>query len=82
MSQISFDRETGEQLERAYSARDILRRRAIVHRRSPTSAGQRILDVGGGPGFYVAELAGRWGTGGLVVGVDRSTDMLDLGRRP
>ena len=78
MSQISFDRETGEQLERAYSARDILRRRAIVYDALRPQAGQRILDAGCGPGFYVAELAEKVGTGGLVVDVDRSTDMLDL----
>ena len=78
MSQISFDRETGERLERAYGARDILRRRAIVYEALRPSPGQRILDAGCGPGFYVAELAEKVAPDGVVVGVDRSPDMLGL----
>lgn len=78
MSQLSFGHETGEQLERAYIAYDILRRRAIVYEALRPLPGQRILDAGCGPGFYVAELAAKVGPGGLVVGVDRSSDMLGL----
>jgi arsenite methyltransferase len=78
VSQISFGRDLGEQLERAYVSRDILRRRAIVYEALRPQPGQRILDAGCGPGFYVAELAEKVGPGGLVVGVDRSADMLEL----
>jgi arsenite methyltransferase len=78
MTELSFGRETGEQLERAYTTRDILRRRAIVYEALRPQPGQRILDAGCGPGFYVAELAETVGPDGLVVGVDRSLDMLGL----
>ena len=78
MSQLSFGRDTGEQLERAYIAYDILRRRAIVYEALRPLPGQRILDAGCGPGFYVAELAEKVGPDGLVVGVDRSSEMLGL----
>ena len=45
-------------------------------------AGERILDVGCGPGFYVAELLDRVGGEGSVVGVDSSPPMLSIaGRR-
>src|SRR5262245_47504527 len=75
VNQISFGRDMGEQLERAYVSRDILRRRAIVYEALRPQEGQRILDAGCGPGFYVAELAEKVGPDGLVVGVDRSPDM-------
>lgn len=78
MSQLSFGRDTGEQLERAYVSRDILRRRAIVYEALRPKPGQRILDTGCGPGFYVAELAEKVGPDGSVVGVDRSAEMLEL----
>ncbi len=78
MSELSFDRETGERLERAYAARDIVRRRAIVYEALRPLSGQRILDDGCGPGFYVAELAEKVGPDGFVVGVDQSPDMLGL----
>ena len=38
--------------------------------------GERILDVGCGPGFYVAEILEEIRPNGSVVGVDTSTDML------
>src|SRR5215204_5036867 len=78
MSQLSFSRETGEQLERAYGAPEILRRRAIVYEALRPLPGQRILDAGCGPGFYVAELAEKVRPDGFVVGVDQSADMLGL----
>jgi arsenite methyltransferase len=78
VSQLSFGRDIGEQLERAYVSRDILRRRALVYEALRPHLGQRILDAGCGPGFYVAELAEKVGPSGLVVGVDRSADMLEL----
>ena len=45
-------------------------------KRSLPSGGERILDVGCGPGFYTAELAGRVGSSGAVVGIDGSPHML------
>jgi ubiquinone/menaquinone biosynthesis C-methylase UbiE len=82
MSQIDFDDSVAEQLEALYRKRDILRRRALVHEALGAQAGERILDVGCGPGFYVAETLDRVGPGGSVVGVDPSAAMLAIaGRR-
>ena len=43
--------------------------------------GERILDVGCGPGFYCAELAEEVEPSGSVVGVDSSPAMLELAAR-
>lgn len=43
--------------------------------------GQRVLDVGCGPGDDVREIAAHLTPGGLAVGLDRSEVMLDVARR-
>ena len=78
MSQLVFDRRTAERLEQAYRARDIVRRRELVYGALQPRAGERILDVGCGPGFFVAELVERVGRDGFVMGVDRSPQVLAL----
>ena len=40
-----------------------------------------MLDIGCGPGFYVAELLEQVGSGGSVIGVDVSGDMLAVAAR-
>jgi arsenite methyltransferase len=54
----------------------VLRRRELVRAALGARAGDRVLDVGCGPGFYVAELLEVVGRDGLVAGVDVSADML------
>jgi arsenite methyltransferase len=76
VSQIVFDESLVEQLEALYATRDVLRRRALVHEALGARSGERILDAGCGPGFYVSELLDRVGPRGSVVGVDASPQML------
>jgi ubiquinone/menaquinone biosynthesis C-methylase UbiE len=82
MSQIEFDAETAARVEALYQIADAVRRRRIVREALAASPGERVLDVGCGPGFYCAELAADVGSSGSVVGVDSSPAMLGLaGRR-
>jgi SAM-dependent methyltransferase len=81
MSQLKFDRGMVEGLERLYATRDVLRRRRLVHSALAAQPGDRVLDIGCGPGFYVAELLDQVGTNGSVVGVDISGDMLAVAAR-
>jgi arsenite methyltransferase len=78
MSQLDFDQGLAEQLEAAYRTRDVLRRRELAGEALDAARGERILDVGCGPGFYVAELLDRVGPEGSVVGVDASAPMLAM----
>jgi arsenite methyltransferase len=76
MNQIVFDESLARQMETLYRTRDVRRRRALVGEALAARAGERILDVGCGPGFYVEELLAMVGPGGAVVGVDSSPQML------
>ena len=78
MAQLEFNAELAAQMEIVYSRRDILRRRALVHEALGAVPGDRVLDAGCGPGFYVAETLERVGPEGSVVGVDASEPMLAL----
>jgi arsenite methyltransferase len=78
VTQLVFDESLAEQLEVLYATRDILRRRALIRDALGAQRGERILDIGCGPGFYVSELLEEVGSGGSVVGVDSSAAMLGV----
>ena len=81
MTQLVFDESLVEQLETLYRTRDVQRRRQLVQGALGAQAGERILDVGCGPGFYAAELLDQVGPQGTVVGVDGSAQMLAVAAR-
>ena len=81
MSQIEFDEDIATKIEALYRIGDAVRRRRIVRKALGAAPGERILDVGCGPGFYCAELAVEVGPTGSVVGVDSSPAMLELAAR-
>jgi len=81
MGQIEFDEKLSMQLESNYSRRDFQRRRQLVRQALGAQKGERILDIGCGPGFYVAEVAELVGPDGTVVGTDISANMLSLAAR-
>ena len=82
MSQMVFDEDEARQVESLYLIREARQRRHTVREAFGARPGERVLDVGCGPGFYCAELADEVGASGSVVGVDGSQAMLELaGRR-
>lgn len=81
MGLLMFDEAEARRTEAVYLIEDAVSRRAIVRGALGVAGGERILDVGCGPGFYCAELAGEVGPSGMIVGVDRSPAMLALAAR-
>lgn len=81
MSQLSFDEETAKRIESLYFTRDAERRRKLVREVLGANRGDRVIDVGCGPGFYCLELAEEVGPGGAVVGIDSAAPMLALAAR-
>ena len=78
MSQLEFDEDAAKRLEAMYRIGDAVRRRAIVREALGAPRGERVLDVGCGPGFYCAELLEDVGPSGSVLGLDGSAAMLAL----
>jgi ubiquinone/menaquinone biosynthesis C-methylase UbiE len=82
MPQLEFDEEgLAQQLDAIYRTRDVVRRRRLVREAVAVQPGERILDVGCGPGYYVAELAEQVGAAGHVSGIDPSGPMLAVAAR-
>lgn len=81
MSQLVFDADAARRIERMYRIGDAVRRRGIAREALGAGSGERILDVGCGPGFYCAELLEEVGPSGSVTGVDGSQAMLELAAR-
>jgi arsenite methyltransferase len=81
MAMMTFDEKTGNELESLYRSRDVVRRRRLVRDALGARRGERILDIGCGPGFYVAELLEEVGSEGAVVGLDVSPQMLAIAAR-
>jgi len=81
VSQLVFDDDAARAIEALYLIGDAERRRAIVRGALAAAPGERVLDVGCGPGFYCAELLEDVTPSGAVVGVDGSAAMLALATR-
>jgi arsenite methyltransferase len=81
MTGLEFTSEAAKQLERVYLARDIVAQRVETIRHLNLSRGERVLDIGCGPGYLcesMGEIVGRYGA---VVGIDISTDLIALCNR-
>lgn len=75
---LQFDDKMARRVEAVYQTDDAVRRRRAVHEALRLEAGERVLDIGTGPGFIAAEMAESVGPSGAVLGVDISESMLAL----
>ena len=77
---LVFDEAAARGLEKMYSTPDVVGQRARFLQLVAPKPGERILDVGMGPGFLAYDLAPVVGDGGLVAGVDGSEAMVVIAR--
>jgi ubiquinone/menaquinone biosynthesis C-methylase UbiE len=75
---LDFDEETSRRVEAMYTTPDVQEQRRAVVAALALGEGDRVVDVGVGPGFLAAEMAEVVGRSGLVCGVDVSASMLAL----
>ncbi len=78
---FAFDAAAAQRLEKVYQTPDVVEQRARVLEQLVLEPGERVIDLGCGPGLLVAEMASRVGATGRVVGIDASPDMLALAER-
>lgn len=75
---LRFEGERARALEAIYLTPDVVAQREAVLAALDPRPGERVLDLGVGPGLLAAAIAGRVGADGAVSGVDVSDDMLAL----
>lgn len=79
-SVLEFDEQMSRWVEAMYKTEDAARRRRAVLEALAPKSGERVIDIGTGPGFLAQEIADRVGPTGEVLGVDVSEPMLQLAR--
>ena len=77
MGQLQFDAGRARSLEAVYLTPDVVAQRARVLDLLGPSVGERILDIGVGPGLLAYDLARLVGESGVVAGVDPSSAMIE-----
>jgi ubiquinone/menaquinone biosynthesis C-methylase UbiE len=78
---LQFDEKMARRVEEVYTTPDVIGQRRMSRAALGLRPGERVLDIGSGPGFLVAEMAAEVGSGGRVDGVDPSESMLAIARR-
>jgi len=80
MTQLQFDEEAAKRLLAAYVTPDVVAQREHFLRALGPRLGERVLDVGSGPGLLAAAIAETVGPSGRVCGVDVSDPLLAAAR--
>jgi len=75
---VTFDARLAAIIADAYRAGDVVETRQRVVDALQPRLGERLLDLGCGPGYMTYKLARSVGTDGLVEGIDLSQDMLTI----
>ena len=78
---LDFDEENARRLEAVYMTPDVIDQRRAIRAALSLQPGERVLDIGSGPGFRAAEMAAEVGPDGRVHGIDSSEIMLASARR-
>ena len=77
---MEYDEAAAERLEAVYLGPDVVAQREDTLRRIAVQRGERVLDIGSGPGFLATAIAEQTGPDGQVVGIDLSEQMVTRAR--
>src|SRR5260370_8245611 len=80
MSGLTFTEDAARHLARVYLTPDVVAQRAETMKQLALSPGERVLDIGCGPGFLCESIAAAVGSDGAVTGIDISSDLIPLCR--
>lgn len=80
MAKLEFDDEGSRLVEAINTVPDTIGRRQAIMRTLNLKTGERVLDVGAGPGHQALEMSPMVGPSGKVDGVDVSKSMLQIAR--
>jgi arsenite methyltransferase len=78
---LQFDEETSRKVESLYMTPDVVAQRHQVLKALALREGERVLDIGSGPGLLAYDMAASVGRNGRVCGIDISEDMLTMSRK-
>jgi ubiquinone/menaquinone biosynthesis C-methylase UbiE len=79
--QLEFGEDQSRAVEATYATDDIVRQRRATLEALELRPGERVIDIGCGPGYLAAEMAAAVGSDGFVRGVDPSPHMLAIAAR-
>jgi arsenite methyltransferase len=80
-SALQFDEEAARRIETTYLTPDVVAQWQAVLRALELRAGERVLDIGSGPGLLAHDMAITVGSLGRVNGMDISESMLAMSRK-
>lgn len=79
-SGVQFDQAWSKRVEAIYLTSDVVAQRFEVLQTLAVEPGERVLDVGSGPGLLAREMARQVGGQGAVKGIDVSENMVAMAR--
>ncbi len=75
---LQYDEEASRRVEAMYMTPDVVAQRHEVLRVLELCEGERVVDVGSGPGFLAADMGMKVGATGRVCGIDVSESMIAM----
>lgn len=80
MSQLQFDERAAKAVEAMYLTPDVVAQRARVLEMLAPQPGERVLDIGVGPGLLAQDIARLVGSEGRLVGLDTAPAMITMAK--
>jgi len=78
---MQFDERSSRRIEAIYLTPDVVQQRREVLAALALRPGERVVDLGSGPGLLALEMLEHLGSQGSVAGIDLSPDMVQLAQR-